>query len=350
MINVFLLCGGPSSEHEISLRSALNISLSLDKEKYDTKIVYIDKNGAFSKPFDIIDTKDEFELAKETDNNVAGSIADFLDILKNYDSANTIIIPAIHGTYGEDGTIQGFLDCIRFPYIGNGLLSSAICMDKVTTNDIFEKNGLSQAKYLYTYKEGFDEAFIQRCIDEIGLPLIVKPSANGSSVGVSKVENKDQLEEAIIEALKYDQKALVEELVDGQEIEIAIIGQGDNLDASAPAAYITDHKFLDYDAKYFDKKTIAQIPYQMDDIYKNQAIDFAKECYKAAGCEGFARVDIFYTKDHRFFINEINTFPGFTPTSFFARLAMDMYNENFSYVLDKLIEDGFRRFKWLKEP
>lgn len=350
MINVFLLCGGPSSEHEISLRSALNISLSLDKEKYDTKIVYIDKKGAFSKPFDIIDTKDEFELAKETDNNVAGSIADFLDILKNYDPANTIIIPAIHGTYGEDGTIQGFLDCIRFPYIGNGLLSSAICMDKVTTNDIFEKNGLSQAKYLYTYKEGFDEAFMQRCIDEIGLPLIVKPSANGSSVGVSKVENKDQLEEAIIEALKYDQKALVEELVDGQEIEIAIIGQGDNLDASDPAAYITDHKFLDYDAKYFDKKTIAQIPYQMDDIYKNQAIDFAKECYKAAGCEGFARVDIFYTKDHRFFINEINTFPGFTPTSFFARLAMDMYNETFSYVLDKLVEDGFRRFKWLKEP
>lgn len=346
MINVFLLCGGPSSEHDISLRSALNISKSLNKSKYDTKLVYIDKKGAFSKPYDVIETKDEFDLVKETNKNIAGSIAEFLEVLKDYDPATTIIIPAIHGTYGEDGTIQGFLDCIRFPYIGNGLLSSALCMDKVTTNDIFEKNGLSQAKYLYTYKEGFDDAFIERCIDEIGLPLIVKPSANGSSVGVSKVENKDELAEAIKEALKYDQKVLVEELIDGQEIEIAIIGEGDNLDASVPAAYITNHKFLDYDAKYFDKETIAQVPYEMEEIYKIEAINFAKECYKAAGCEGFARVDIFYTKENKFFINEINTFPGFTPTSFFARLAMDMYGEDFDFVLDKLIDDGFRRFEW----
>lgn len=346
MINVFLLCGGPSSEHDISLRSALNISQSLNKSKYDTKLVYIDKKGAFSKPYDVIETKDEFDLVKETNKNIAGSIADFLQVLKNYSPSNTIIIPAIHGTYGEDGTIQGFLDCIRFPYIGNGLLSSALCMDKVTTNDIFEKNGLSQAKYLYTYKEGFNDDFIEKCIDEIGLPLIVKPSANGSSVGVSKVENKDELAEAIKEALKYDQKVLVEELIDGQEIEIAIIGEGDNLDASVPAAYITNHKFLDYDAKYFDKETIAQVPYEMDEVYKIEAIEFAKECYKAAGCEGFARVDIFYTKENKFFINEINTFPGFTPTSFFARLAMDMYGEDFDFVLDKLIDDGFRRFEW----
>lgn len=346
MINVFLLCGGPSSEHDISLRSALNISQSLNKSKYDTKLVYIDKKGAFSKPYDVIETKDEFDLVKETNKNIAGSIADFLQVLKNYSPSNTIIIPAIHGTYGEDGTIQGFLDCIRFPYIGNGLLSSALCMDKVTTNDIFEKNGLSQAKYLYTYKEGLDDDFIEKCIDEIGLPLIVKPSANGSSVGVSKVENKDELGEAIKEALKYDQKVLVEELIDGQEIEIAIIGEGDNLDASVPAAYITNHKFLDYDAKYFDKETIAQVPYEMEEVYKIEAIEFAKECYKAAGCEGFARVDIFYTKENKFFINEINTFPGFTPTSFFARLAMDMYGEDFDFVLDKLIDDGFRRFEW----
>lgn len=349
MINVFLLCGGPSSEHDISLRSALNISNSLNKNKYQTKLVYIDKKGAFSSPFAPIDTKDEFDLVQSTDENVAGSIASFLAILKDYKPEETIIIPAIHGTYGEDGTIQGFLDCINFPYIGNGLLSSALCMDKVTTNDIFEKNGLSQAKYLYTYKEGFDDYFIKKCIDEIGLPLIVKPSANGSSVGVSKVEDEKELKDAINEALKYDKKALVEQLIEGQEIEIAIIGQGDNLDASNPAAYITDHKFLDYDAKYFDTETIAQIPYHMEEVYKNQAIEFAKNCYQAAGCEGFARVDIFYTKDNKFFINEINTFPGFTPTSFFARLAMDMYDESFDFVMDTLIEDGFRRFKWLKE-
>lgn len=349
MINVYLLCGGPSSEHDISLRSALNISKNLSNEKYNSKIVYIDKNGAFSKPYSPMDTDDEFDLVKETNTNKAQSIADFLYDIKEYSPENTIIIPAIHGTYGEDGTIQGFLDCIGYPYIGNGLLSSAICMDKVTTNDIFEKNKISQAKYLYTYKEGFDDDFVNKCISEIGLPLIVKPSANGSSVGVSKVEDKEQLTEAISEAFKYDEKILIEELIDGQEIEIAIIGEGDNIDASYPAAYITNHKFLDYDAKYFDKETIEQIPYQMDKKDQDRAIDFAKECYKAAGCHGFARVDIFYTKDHEFFVNEINTFPGFTPSSFFARLAMLMYDESFGFVLDKLIEDGFRRFKWLKE-
>ena len=349
MTNVYLLCAGPSSEHDIALRSALNISKNLNKEKYNTKLIYIDKKGSFSKSFGPIDTNDEFDLVKETNPNKALSIAEFLNELKDYSPKDTIIIPAIHGTYGEDGTIQGFLDCIGYPYIGNGLLSSAICMDKVTTNDIFEKNDLNQAKYLYTYKEGLDEDFIKRCKDEIGFPLIVKPSANGSSVGVSKVENEADLKDALENALKYDKKALVEELVEGQEIEIAIIGDGDKIDASVPAAYITNHSFLDYDAKYFDKETIEQLPYEMDEDDKNKAIEFAKECYKAAGCEGFARVDIFYTADRKFYINEINTFPGFTPSSFFARLAMNMYDESFSFVLDKLIEDGFRRFEWLKE-
>ena len=345
MINVYLLCGGPSSEHDISLRSALNISKNLSKEKYNTKIVYIDKNGVFSKSFDYIDSSDEFSLVKETISNKAKSIANFLSEIKDYNPDNTIIIPAIHGTYGEDGTIQGFLDCIGYPYLGNGLLSSAICMDKVTTNDIFEKNKISQAKYLYTYKDDFNDDFVNKCIDEIGLPLIVKPSANGSSVGVSKVEDKEQLKNAVKEAFEFDKKVLVEELIDGQEIEIAIIGDGNSLDALMPAAYITNHRFLDYDAKYFDKETIEEIPFNMEKVYQKEAMEFAKECYKAAGCSGFARVDIFYTNEHKFFVNEINTFPGFTPSSFFARLAMLMYNKSFGYVLDKLIEDGFRRFK-----
>ncbi len=345
MINVYLLCGGPSSEHDISLRSALNISKNLSSKKYNSKIVYIDRKGAFSKPYSPIDTDDEFDLVKETNANKAQSIADFLYELKGSSPENTIIIPAIHGTYGEDGTIQGFLDCIGYPYIGNSLLSSAICMDKVTTNDIFAKNKIPQAKYLYTYKEDFDDEFVNKCVSEIGLPLIVKPSANGSSVGVSKVEDKKTLKKAISDAFKYDKKILIEELIDGQEIEIAIIGEGDNVDVSSPAAYITNHKLLDYDAKYFDKETIEQIPYQMDKKDQDIALDFAKECYKIAGCHGFARVDIFYTKKHEFFVNEINTFPGFTPSSFFARLAMLMYNKSFGFILDKLIEDGFRRFK-----
>ena len=345
MKTVYILCGGPSSEHDIALRSALNIVKNLNKDKYEKKIVYIDKEGKFSPTFKDFDPADEFSLVKKIDKSVQASIADFLLEVSKEDLENTIILPVVHGTYGEDGTIQGFLDAVGLKYIGNGLLSSAICMDKVTSNDIFEKSKLRQAKYKYCYKEDFDDDFMDSCIAYVGLPLIVKPSANGSSVGVSRVENKEDFKKAGLEALKYDRKLLVEELIVGQEIELAVLGDSDNIDVSDPAAYITDHVFLDWDAKYFSKSTREELPYKMDENDKQKAKDFARACYKAAGCEGFARVDIFYGNDKEFYINEINTFPGFTPSSFFARMAMNLYDVDFSSILDKLIDDGFRRFK-----
>lgn len=345
MKTVYILCGGPSSEHDIALRSALNIVKNLNQDKYDKKIVYIDKEGKFSETFTTYDPSDEFSLVKEIEKSKQASIADFLLEASKEDLDNTIILPVVHGTYGEDGTIQGFLDAVGLAYIGNGLLSSAICMDKVTSNDIFEKSKLKQAKYKYCYKEDFNDAFIDSCIAYVGLPLIVKPSANGSSVGVSRVETKEDFKKAGLEALKYDRKLLVEELIVGQEIELAVLGDSDNIDVSDPAAYITDHVFLDWDAKYFSKSTREELPYKMDEGDKKKAKEFARACYKAAGCEGFARVDIFYGKDREFYINEINTFPGFTPSSFFARMAMDLYKVDFSAILDMLIEDGFRRSK-----
>lgn len=345
MKTVYILCGGPSSEHDIALRSALNIVKNLNKDKYEKKIVYIDKEGKFSPTFKDFDPFDEFSLVKIIDKSAQASIADFLLEVSKEDLENTIILPVVHGTYGEDGTIQGFLDAVGLKYIGNGLLSSAICMDKVTSNGIFEKSKLRQAKYKYCYKEDFDDDFMDSCIAYVGLPLIVKPSANGSSVGVSRVENKEEFKKAGLEALKYDRKLLVEELIVGQEIELAVLGDSDNIDVSDPAAYITDHVFLDWDAKYFSKSTREELPYKMDENDKQKAKDFARACYKAAGCEGFARVDIFYGNDRQFYINEINTFPGFTPSSFFARMAMNLYDVDFSSILDKLIDDGFRRSK-----
>ena len=343
MKTVYILCGGPSSEHDIALRSALNIVKNLNEEKYKKKIIYIDKEGKFSASFTDYNPADEFSLVREINKSKQESIAAFLLDTAKENLSETIILPVVHGTYGEDGTIQGFLDAIGLTYIGNGLLASAICMDKVTSNDIFEKSKLKQAKYKYCYKEDFDDAFIDSCIDYIGLPLIVKPSANGSSVGVSRVETKEDFKKAGLEALKYDRKLLVEELIVGQEIEFAVLGDGENIDVSDPAAYITDHVFLDWDAKYFSNTTREELPYKMDEKDKEIGKNFAKECYKAVGCEGFARVDIFYGEDKNFYINEINTFPGFTPSSFFARMAMNLYEKDFSSILDILIEDGFRR-------
>ena len=345
MKTVYILCGGPSSEHDIALRSALNIVKNLNCEKYKKKIIYIDKEGKFSESFTDFDPEDEFSLVKEIKKTKQESIAEFLLDTAKENLAETIILPVIHGTYGEDGTIQGFLDATGLSYIGNGLLASAICMDKVTSNDIFEKSKLNQAKYKYCYKEDFDDNFIDSCIEYIGLPLIVKPSANGSSVGVSRVETKEDFKKAGLEALKYDKKLLVEELIVGQEIEFAVLGDGDKIEVSDPAAYITDHVFLDWDAKYFSNTTREELPYKMDEKDREVGKNFAKECYKAVGCEGFARVDIFYGQDKNFYINEINTFPGFTPSSFFARMAMNLYDKDFSSILDILIEDGFRRSK-----
>ncbi|MDU1316441.1 D-alanine--D-alanine ligase family protein [Anaerococcus hydrogenalis] len=343
MINTYLLCGGPSSEHDIALRSALNISKNLNKEKYKLKLVYVDKKGRFSKTFDFIDTDDEFDLVKECKENILESISDFLLELKDKDKENTIIIPCIHGTYGEDGTIQGFLDAIDIAYIGNGLLSSSVCMDKVTANDIFEKNKLKQARYLYAKEDSFDEDFAKKCQEYIKFPMIVKPSANGSSVGVNKAENIDDLLKFGKESLKYDEKILVEEAIIGQEVEIAVIGDNEII-ASKPGAYTTNHTFLDYDAKYFDKSTVENLPYEMDEKLEKDLLEFAKECYKACGCQGFARVDVFL-KDNEFYINEINTFPGFTPTSFFARLCKISFDLEFTEILDMLIDEGFKSYQ-----
>ena len=343
MINTYLLCGGPSSEHDIALRSALNISKNLNKEKYKLKLVYVDKKGRFSNAFDFIDTDDEFDLVKECKENVLESISDFLLELKDKDKENTIIIPCIHGTYGEDGTIQGFLDAIDMAYIGNGLLSSSVCMDKVTANDIFEKNKLKQARYLYAKEDSFDEDFAKKCQEYIKFPMIVKPSANGSSVGVNKAENIDDLLKFGKESLKYDKKILVEEAIIGQEVEIAVIGDNEII-ASKPGAYTTNHTFLDYDAKYFDKSTVENLPYEMDEKLEKDLLEFAKECYKACGCQGFARVDVFL-KDNEFYINEINTFPGFTPTSFFARLCKISFDLEFTEILDMLIDEGFKSYQ-----
>lgn len=343
MINTYLLCGGPSSEHDIALRSALNISKNLNKEKYKLKLVYVDKKGRFSNAFDFIDTDDEFDLVKECKENILESISDFLLELKDKDKENTIIIPCIHGTYGEDGTIQGFLDAIDMAYIGNGLLSSSVCMDKVTANDIFEKNKLKQARYLYAKEDSFDEDFAKKCQEYIKFPMIVKPSANGSSVGVNKAENIDDLLKFGKESLKYDEKILVEEAIIGQEVEIAVIGDNEII-ASKPGAYTTNHTFLDYDAKYFDKSTVENLPYEMDEKLEKDLLEFAKQCYKACGCQGFARVDVFL-KDNEFYINEINTFPGFTPTSFFARLCKISFDLEFTEILDMLIDEGFKSYQ-----
>ena len=343
MINIYLLCGGPSTEHDISLRSARNISENIDNTKYNLKIVYIDKKGHFSKPFKYESNKDEFNLVKKCDDNLFKSIEDFTSDIKSIE--DTMIIPAVHGVYGEDGKLQGFLEVLDLPYVGNDVLSSAICMDKETSNDVFKAKGFKQARYIAVRKENLNDDFLTKIEEEIGYPMIVKPSANGSSIGVSRANNKKELEESITEALNFDEKVLCEQEIIGQEIEISVMGNEDPI-TSRPGAYTTKRALLDYEAKYFDTETVENVPYILEDNLEKKAREIAKKAYIATNCKGFARVDIFYVKEEKdFYINEINTFPGLTPSSFYARLLEVTYDMKFNEVIDKMVEMGFERYR-----
>ncbi len=346
--NIYVLCGGVSAEHEISLMSAMNIINNLDKDKYNVYPVYINKSGAWaSHPKNVI-INEPSDLIIETEMNNAESIGKFLT--ENYKSnESNIIIPAIHGTYGEDGIIQGFLEMLDVPYVGSGVLSSAACMDKVVTNHILEQFGVAQAKYIgilngeYTAR-GVD--YINKIEDYIGYPAFVKPANAGSSVGVTKASNREELTESIDYAFKYDKKILVEEAVIGRELEVSVIGNEFPV-ASLPGEHVVDgHQFFNYESKYFDKTTVIKAPTEVTKSQEDEVRKIAVKAYKLLGCKGLARVDIFMREsDNKMLVNEINTFPGMTGTSLAPLLWKPTDGTTFPMLLDKLIEFAKEEYK-----
>lgn len=337
MLTIYILCGANSSEHDISLRSAKNIFLNINKEKYDVKMVYIDKKGCFSTPFVPENLDSEFNLVQDIGLTRRESIIEFL---KEVDTENSVVIGAVHGTFGEDGTLEGFLDTLGFKYVGNSLLSSAICMDKETTNDVFFANNIKQARYKSIKSHELsllDDKKLKEIADYIDFPMIVKPSANGSSIGVMRARNEEELLEAIKNALQYDKKCLIEQEMPFREIEIAVIGNTE-LKSSVAASYLTKRELLDYHAKYFDSTTLEELPFKMPKEHLKKAKEIAEKAYSCCNCRGFARVDMFYDdKNGEFYVNEINTFPGFTPSSFFHRLMKESYDMDFTTLLDEII-------------
>ncbi|MDO4778122.1 MAG: D-alanine--D-alanine ligase [Tissierellia bacterium] len=346
MIDIHVICGGESSEHEISLRSAQSIINHLDKNKYNVSMSYITKEGKFV-PLGKFEHKIESpeSLIRSSYLNRAESIMQFIDFINTLD--NPIIIPCIHGTTGEDGQIQGFLKTLNLRFVGNDILSSAICMDKATTNNIFKVHNIPQAKYYILEKKRFfrDEdrqSIISNIFDTCGESVFVKPSANGSSVGVSRANRKNIID-AIEEAFKYDNKVVIEEEIFGEELEISVIGN-DFPKASLPGSYSTTREFFDYTAKYHDKTLIRNIPHKLDPTNEKKVRELAIDSYLATGCSGFARVDIFMDKDNNFFVNEINSFPGMTFSSLSAELWQATDGTTYSDMLDILINLCIERF------
>ncbi|MDL2310545.1 D-alanine--D-alanine ligase [Peptostreptococcaceae bacterium OttesenSCG-928-C18] len=348
--NVYVIYGGISVEHEVSLLSASNVINSLDRSKYNVYPVYVSRNGYWI-PYGKCDKKIENykELYLESNVNMSSIAKSLSNFLSNHyiDSKDNIFFPIIHGTYGEDGVLQGLLEVLDIPYVGNGVLSSALCMDKAITNQLFEENNIPQAKYKILSKESYnpnDKVSISKFIEYLGLPIYVKPCNAGSSIGVTCVKKEEDIYKAIDTAFNYDSKILLEEAIVGDELQVSVIGNECPI-PSLPGVSRVQQEFYNYEGKYFDDNTIHIVPFELKNGETEKVQELAKKVYSVCNCSGLARVDIFLRDSNReMLVNEINTCPGMTNHSMTTMLWKVTDNTNFPNLLDRLIKYALERY------
>jgi D-alanine-D-alanine ligase len=324
-----VIYGGMSSENEVSKVSASYVLDNLDKSKYDIYPIYIDKTGKW------------FYEDKEIDN--------YINFLKDMD----VLFPVLHGLYGEDGTIQGLFELIKKPYVGCKVLGSALGMDKIYAKNIFKSAGINVAPYVYVKKIKDDfilvdkhfneeilslEDIILKIEEEIKYPIFIKPSNQGSSVGITKAHNRKELESGLIDAFNYDRKVLLEEQIVGREVECGVLGNEEVIASSVGEVIVKSDEFYSYDAKYNDGTTITEIPAAISKELSDDIRRLAIKAFKAIDGKGLSRVDFFIEEGtKKIIINEINTLPGFTSISMYPKL-FDNVGIKYSELLDRLIE------------
>ena len=342
-LKIGVIFGGMSTEHDVSIVSGTAVAKKLDINKYEIFPIYIDSNGKWHKCNDIsTDYKvgDKIEYIEEIDN--------VTKYLKQID----VLFPVLHGLYGEDGSVQGLFELLKKPYIGCGVLSSSIAMDKIYAKIIFEKANIKQAKYEYIRKDNNEYIYVdkqfneKRCtikevckiIDEnLTYPMFIKPSNSGSSVGINKSNNIKELEKHIEYASKYDKKILIEENIIGKEIECSVIGN-ENVKASCLGEITPAENFYTFDAKYKNVESKLTIPANINSKLADKVKEIAIKAFKAIDGKGLARVDFFVNEEkEEIYINEINTLPGFTQISMYPKLWEESGLE-YSKVLDELIK------------
>lgn len=325
MLKLGVIYGGISSEHGISEMSAKSVIENLDKQKYEVHEIYISEYGKWY----------------ECKENKKEEIYNLIWYLKDLD----IVFPVLHGKGGEDGTIQGLFETFKIPYVGCGLLASSIGMDKVYSKIIFEKAGISQVPYMYIRKkndiytiinDNFEEEEfkIETITSRLQFPMFIKPSNGGSSIGIKKVKNTDELKIAIENASQYDEKILIEQGIEAREVECAILG--DEL-VSTVGEIISAEEFYSFDAKYNMPESKIVIPANIEEEQIKEIQKIAKKAFDSIDGKGLARIDFFIEKEtNKIFINEINTMPGFTEISMYPKL-FEKYGMKYSEILDKLI-------------
>jgi D-alanine-D-alanine ligase len=347
-INLVLIIGGKNAEHEVSLQSGLSVFQALNKNKYNISIIGIDKNGNWS-----MLNKNNFLKNPQNPKTISLNLQDSRKIALSTDGGKTYIFdikngkrldrvdiafPVMHGTYAEDGAIQGYLEMMQIPYVGPKILGSAICMNKIIAKKLLEQAGLPVCKYFPIENINYlTPALINQIDEKLKFPLFVKPASQGSSVGVSKVNNKHDLESKIQKAFKYDSQVLVEEAVVGREIEVSVLGNT-NLKASLPGEVKPSHEFYSYEAKYIDENGAElHVPAKLSSSEIKKVQDLAIKAFKTLQGQGMARVDFFLQKDGELIINELNTIPGFTKISMYPKL-WQVSNLSYPKLLDKLIK------------
>jgi D-alanine-D-alanine ligase len=307
-MKIGVLFGGKSAEHEVSLVSARNVINALDKTKYLVTPIKIDRSGKFN-----------------------------LNIIKNFD----VIFPVLHGPYGEDGSMQGFLKLVGVPFVGPSVLGSAVGMDKDVMKRLLRDNNIPIGKFIVLNKG--EKLSYTEIKNKLGTPLFIKPANLGSSVGIHKVKNEKEWIYALKDAFKYDSKIVIEENIVGREIECSVLGNEKPM-ASIPGEIIANEEFYSYDAKYKGEGSKAVIPAVLDKKTIQKIKNMAIDVFKTLNCEGMGRVDFFLKKNGDVLVNEINTLPGFTAISMYPKL-WEASGLPLPKLLDKLINLAIERFK-----
>ncbi|MGI8595821.1 MAG: D-alanine--D-alanine ligase family protein [Thermoleophilaceae bacterium] len=314
-MRVVVLAGGRSSEHDVSLRSAAAVREGLERAGHETVSVEVARTGEW--------TSSGRAVAIEP----AGGLLDA-----------DVVFPVLHGPFGEDGTVQGLLETADVPYVGAGVPASAVCMDKVLFKDLMARAGLRQVEYA-AVREGDAVEPLAR----LGLPVFVKPARLGSSVGISKVSEAEELPGALSAAFAHDPLAIVEAMAFGREVECSVMGNHDPV-ASEPGEIVIDADWYDYEAKYTPGGMELQVPAPLEADVRERVRSVAVEAFRAVGCSGLARVDFFVESDGRVLLNELNTMPGFTETSVFAKL-FEASGVAYPELVDRLVTLAVERYE-----
>lgn len=353
-LRVGILFGGKSAEHEVSLQSARNVANALDPNKYETVLIGINKEGAWlapgvserylalasSKPTRAPEKSREVVMLAPSGGGIltrnSGAVEGRIDV----------VFPVLHGPLGEDGTVQGLLKLANVPFVGAGVLGSAVGMDKDVMKRLLRDAGLPIGKFVVIHAH--DKAKFADMKAQLGLPLFVKPANLGSSVGVSKVATEAEFKYALKHAFEFDTKVLIEEFIDGREIECAVLGNEKPV-ASVPGELMLKSEFYSYEAKYLDLAAMTpRIPASLSKETTLKVQELAVAAFKALCCEGMGRVDFFVTKDGRVLVNEINTIPGFTNISMYPKM-WEASGLPYAKLIDRLIALAIERHEKEKQ-